>query len=65
MNNTFLYIPDEFKDKRVLVTGGTKALERPLCAGLRRRERLLLRLHVLLCQWDRSPRSLCRRILAA
>jgi PAS domain S-box-containing protein len=24
MNNTYLYIPDEFKDKRVLVTGGTK-----------------------------------------
>src|SRR5258708_40297479 len=24
MNNTFLYIPDEFKDKRVLLTEGTK-----------------------------------------
>ena len=24
MNNTHLLIPDEFKDKRVLVTGGTK-----------------------------------------
>ena len=24
MNNTYPYIPDEFKDKRVLVTGGTK-----------------------------------------
>ncbi len=24
MNKTHLFIPDEFKDKRVLVTGGTK-----------------------------------------
>jgi NAD(P)-dependent dehydrogenase (short-subunit alcohol dehydrogenase family) len=24
MNNPYLYIPDEFKDKSVLVTGGTK-----------------------------------------
>ncbi len=24
MNNTHIFIPDEFKDKRVLVTGGTK-----------------------------------------
>jgi len=24
INNTHLFIPDEFKDKRVLVTGGTK-----------------------------------------
>src|SRR6267143_2492569 len=26
MNNTRLFIPDEFKDKRVLVTGGTKGV---------------------------------------
>jgi len=65
MNNTHLFIPDEFKDKRVLVTVEPKALERPSCAALVMAGPLLLRLLVLLCRRNRSPRSLCRRISAA
>ncbi len=54
MHNTYPYMPDEFKDKRVLVTGDTKDAGESMCAALHLPEPPLLRLRVLLCRRDRS-----------
>ena len=59
----FPFLKDEFKDKRVLVTGGTKGMERRWCAALRWVELPLRPQHAPHCMLISSLHCLYRLIL--